>query len=327
MVYGGLFEQRGPTLGLNRGEAMSPRVVVTPGGLGAVMKGLDLPGDAPEARRRAALAEWLTDGKNPLTARVIVNRIWQHHFGRGLVATPSDFGHMGALPTHPELLDWLASELMRGGWRMKRIHRMIVLSAAYRQGSENDAAARGVDGDDSLLWRYPPQRLEAEALRDTVLAVSGNLDMTMGGRGFEFFKPNTNYVKVYEPKEAFGPAEFRRTIYAQRPRMQVDGVFGAFDCPDGGQTMPRRASSTTPLQALNLLNSGFMLQQAEFFAERLRREAGADVGAQVRRGFEVAFGREGTEKEIEAGVGLVRGYGLAAFCRAVFNGNEFLYVE
>jgi len=262
-----------------------------------------------------------------------VNRIWQHHFGRGLVATPSDFGHMGALPTHPELLDWLASELMRPStgsgqaWRMKRVHRMIVLSAAYRQGSENDAAARGIDGDDSLLWRYPPQRLEAEALRDTVLAVSGKLDLTMGGRGFEFFKPNTNYVKVYEPKEAFGPAEFRRMIYAQRPRMQVDGVFGAFDCPDGGQTMPRRASSTTPLQALNLLNSGFMLQQSAFFAERLRREAGEDVGAQVRRGFEVAFGREGTEKEVEAAVVLAKEYGMAAFCRAVFNANEFLYVE
>jgi hypothetical protein len=263
-VYAGQFSQPGPTYRLNRGEALSPREQVTPGAITALSPALDLPANAPEQKRRAALADWIASKSNPLTARVIVNRIWQHHFGRGIVATPSDFGHMGTLPTHRELLDYLASELMSGGWRLKAINRMIVLSAAYRQSSQSDAAGRAADVDDALLWRYPPQRLEAEELRDTVLAVSGKLDLTAGGPGFDFFKPNSNYVRVYEPKEEFGPAEFRRMIYADKPRMQGDGVFAAFDCPDAGQTQPRRAVSTTPLQALNLLNSRFMLQQSDF---------------------------------------------------------------
>ncbi|MDB5321142.1 MAG: Planctomycete cytochrome [Phycisphaerales bacterium] len=326
-IYAGQFEQPGATHRLNRGEALSPKEAVTPGGLAAVLPGLDLPADAPERERRVALAKWLTNPANPLTARVIVNRLWQHHFGRGLVATPSDFGHMGGTPTHPELLDWLASELAQGGWRMKAIHRLIVCSAAYRQSSDSDPTARAADGDASLLWRFPPQRLQAESIRDSILAVSGKLDLTAGGPGFDFFKPNTNYVRVYEPKEDFSPAEFRRMIYAQKPRLQADGVFGAFDCPDAGQTQPRRASSTTPLQAMNLLNSRFVLQQSEFLAERLRRDAGEDAAAQVGLAFRLAFAREVTEREREAAVVLIRGHGLAAFCRAVFNANEFLYVQ
>ena len=140
------------------------------------------------------------------------------------------------------------------------------------------------------------------------------------------FKPNSNYVRVYEPKEEFGPGEFRRMVYAQKPRLQADGVFAAFDCPDAGQTQPRRAVSTTPLQALNLLNSRFVLGQAEELAERLKREAGEDIGAEVELAFRLAFGREVTAKEREAAVALVREHGLAAFCRAVYNANEFLYV-
>jgi hypothetical protein len=327
-VYAGRFEQPGATYRLNRGEALARREVVspgTPGGLGVAAA--ELAADAPERERRAALARWVTDARNPLTARVAVNRIWHYHFGRGLVATPSDLGHMGARPTHPELLDWLASELVNHGWRMKAIHRLIVTSAAYRQGSEGDPAARAVDGDDSLLWRFPPRRLEAEAIRDSMLAVSGKLDLTMGGPGFDLFKPNSNYVRVYEPKEQFGAGDFRRMVYAGRPRLQADGVFGAFDCPDGGQPQPRRAVSTTPLQALNLLNSEFVMGQAESFAQRLESEAGADVGAEAGLAFRLAFGREGTAAEIARGVEVVRGAGLAAFCRAVFNANEFVYVH
>jgi hypothetical protein len=325
-VYAGKFEQPGPTYRLYRGDAMSPREAVTPGGLAVLSPALDLPADAPERARRVALGRWLTDAGNPLTPRVIVNRLWHYHFGQGLVTTPSDFGHMGARPTHPELLDFLASELVRGGWRMKAIHRLIVTSAAYRQSSESDAEARALDGDASLLWRFPPRRLEAEALHDAILAVSGKLDLTMGGPGFDLFKPNANYVRVYEPKEDFGPGEFRRMVYAQKPRLQADGVFAAFDCPDAGQTQPRRAVSTTPLQALNLLNSHFVLGQAETLAERLRREAGEDAGAQVGLSFQLAFGREATATEREVAVKLVGEHGLAAFCRAIYNANEFLYV-
>jgi hypothetical protein len=327
MIYAGQFEQPLPTHRLNRGEAMSPRETVTPGGLTTVLPGLDLPADAPEQSRRLALAKWLTEPANPLPARVIVNRLWQHHFGRGLLATPSDFGHMGGQPTHPELLDFLASELIRSGWHMKSIHRLIVLSSTYRQSSDSDPAARQVDQDDALLWRYPPQRLEAEPLRDSILSVSGKLDLTMGGPGFDFFKPNINYVRVYEPKEDFGPPEFRRMIYAQKPRLQSDGVFGAFDCPDAGQTTPRRASSTTPLQALNLLNSRFILQQSQFFADRLQHDSPDDVSAQISLAFQLAFARDVTDSERAAATKLVHDHGLAAFCRALFNASEVLYVQ
>jgi hypothetical protein len=210
---------------------------------------------------------------------------------------------------------------------MKSIHRLIVLSSTYRQSSDSDAAAQEVDQDDTLLWRYPPQRLEAEPLRDSILSVAGKLDLTMGGPGFDFFKPNTNYVRIYEPKEDFGPPEFRRMIYAQKPRLQADGVFGAFDCPDAGQTTPRRATSTTPLQALNLLNSRFILQQSQFFADRLRHDAGEDMSSQVNLAFQLAFDRDVTDNERAVAMDLIRDHGLPAFCRALFNASEFLYVR
>jgi hypothetical protein len=177
-----------------------------------------------------------------------------------------------------------------------------------------------------LLWRFPPRRLEAEPIRDSILAVSGKLDLRMGGPGFSVFEPNDNYVRVYTPKKAFGPPEFRRMIYMTKVRMQQDSTFGAFDCPDGGQIAPKRNSSTTPLQALNLLNSDFMLQQAEFFAERLKREQGEDVAKQVRRAFALAFEREPSEDELSVSTKFVQAEGLPLFCRALLNANEFVYV-
>ena len=272
------------------------------------------------------MAKWITDPRHPLTARVLVNRLWHYHFGTGLVATPSDFGLNGARPSHPELIDWLAAEFVKRGWSQKAIHRLIVLSATYRQASAANSKGMAADAGSRLLWRYPPRRLEAEPLRDAVLAVSGNLDLRMGGPGFDLFEPNTNYVKVYNPKKVFGPAEWRRMVYQNKPRMQLDDVFGSFDCPDAGQIAPRRTSSTTALQALNLLNSRFMVQQAGTFAERLRQEAGDDAPAQVRRGFRLAFQREATGAELSAATKLVREYGLTALCRALLNANEFLYV-
>ncbi len=326
-AYVGLFEQPGPTHRLNRGEALAPREVVAPGAIAALLPALDLPLDVPERQRRIALANWIANPANPLTARVIVNRLWHHHFGRGLVSTPSDFGHMGSLPTHPELLDFLAARLIQNGWKLKSIHRLIVLSATYRQASESDSAAREVDADDALLWRFPPRRLEAEAIRDSILAVSGKLDLAMGGPGFDLFEPNANYVRVYEPKETFTPVEFRRMIYAKKPRMHPDAVFAAFDCPDGAQTQPRRMVSTTPLQALNLLNSPFVLDQSAIFAERLKHEARDDMGRQVTYGFLLALGRGPTPAERNGAVELIQGHGLAAFCRALYNANEFVYVQ
>jgi hypothetical protein len=327
LAYAGTFTQPGPTHRLNRGDPMQPLDVVAPGALSAVAPKLDLPPDAPEQQRRLALAKWIAAPSNPLTARVIVNRIWQHHFGRGIVDTPSDFGRMGARPTHPELLDWLAAELASNGWRLKPIHRLIVTSATYRQSSASRADAAAVDADGRLLWRYPPRRLDAEAIRDAILFASGRLDPTPGGPPFSTFKPNDNYVRVYDPKDQFGPAEWRRMVYMFKPRSQQDGTFGAFDCPDAGQAAPKRAASTTPLQALNLLNGPFVVQQAEFFAERVRKEAGEGAETQVERAFRVAFGRAPDATERVDAVALTRSHGLASLCRALLNANEFVYVN
>ncbi len=324
--YLGTFAAPEPTHRLHRGDPAQKREAVAPGGPGEVGPPLRLPADAPERERRLALGRWLTDPAHPLPARVMVNRLWHYHFGRGLVDTPSDFGRRGGRPSHPELLDWLAAEFVGGGWSLKHVHRLIVRSATYRQSSAANDRGRAADAQARLLWRYPPRRLEAEAIRDAVLAVSGALDRRMGGPGFDLFEPNDNYVKVYTPKRSFGPAEWRRLVYQSRPRMQPDDTFGAFDCPDGGQIAPTRTRSTTPLQALNLLNGAFVMQQAELFAERLRREAGDDVAAQVGRGFALAFGRAPSPEERDAAVRLVHEHGLAAFGRALFNANEFLFV-
>ncbi|HEY1190885.1 MAG TPA: DUF1553 domain-containing protein, partial [Gemmata sp.] len=327
LAYAGRLTAPEPTFRLHRGDATQTREPVGPGALTELGPRLDIPAGATGPERRLALAKWITHPENPLTARVIVNRLWQHHFGVGVVDTPSDFGRNGAKPTHPELLDWLAGELVEKKWSLKHIHRLIVLSATYRQASAARPEALAKDAQSRLLWRYPPQRLEAEPLRDAILSVSGKLDLKMGGPGFDLFEPNGNYVKVYAPKKQFGPAEFRRMIYQHKPRMQLDDTFGAFDCPDAGQIAPKRNVSTTPLQALNLLNSGFVLQQAGYFAERVQKDAGADVAAQVGRVFALAFQRAPTPRELRAATELVNTHGLAALCRAVLNANEFVFVD
>ena len=259
MAYAGQFSTPEATYRLNRGDPMQKREVIAPASLSQFGAKIQLTADSPEGQRRLALAKWIADPKNPLTARVLVNRLWHYHFGQGIVNTPSDFGRNGAKPTHPELLDWLADEFVKRGWSLKSIHRLIVTSATYRQAGAANSAGLAADAGTRLLWRFPPQRLEAEQLRDSILAVSGNLDWRMGGPGFDLFEPNTNYVKVYNPKQKFGPAEWRRMIYQSKPRMQLDDMFGSFDCPDGGQIAPKRTSSITALQALNLLNGRFIM--------------------------------------------------------------------
>jgi mono/diheme cytochrome c family protein len=325
-VYAGRFVKPATIKRLHRGDVTQPREPVAPGLLTRIGPARSLPLEASEPQRRLALADWIVDPKNPLTARVIVNRLWHYHFGEGLVATPSDFGANGARPTHPELLDWLASELIARNWSLKSIHRLILCSTAWRQSSQSRLEGLAVDAGSRLLWRHPPRRLEAEALRDTVLSVSGALDLQMGGPGFDLFETNTSYVKVYVPRATFGPAEFRRMIYQNKPRMELDPVFGAFDCPDGGQVAPRRNVSTTPLQAMSLLNSAFTLQQAGLFSARLEREA-PDLPGRVRRGFRLAFGRDPVASELEAASALARERGLPALCRALFNANEFVTVN
>ncbi|ADV62616.1 protein of unknown function DUF1549 [Isosphaera pallida ATCC 43644] len=333
-IYAGRFEQpTQATRRFHRGDPTQPREPVPPGGIAAL--GVPFPlqvqaDDAvlPEAHARRALADWIAHPDQVLPARVIVNRLWRHHFGRGLVTTPDDFGRNGAPPSHPELLDWLADELKRQGMRLKPIHRAIVTSAAYRRASTYDPTAAARDRDAALLWRYPPRRLEAEAIRDAMLAVSGELNRDAGGPGFDLFEPNTNYVKVYTPRSSFGPDEFRRMIYWSKPRMRLDDVFGGFDCPDAGQPAPNRTSSTTPLQALALWNSPFALGRAEALARRIERETGpqANASQQVERAFRLTLGRAPRPEEQAEAVALVERFGLAALARVLFNTNKFLFI-
>jgi hypothetical protein len=359
MVYAGTFTQPGAAYRFHRGDPMQKREIVAPGTL-AVFHPLALATNTPEQKRRLQLAGWIADRANPLTPRVFVNRLWQHHFGVGLVSTPNDFGRNGAPPTHPELLDWLASEFVhpaadaqpetvqaagaagvlkvsaRGSisasagvapaWSIKHLHRLILTSATWRQSSAPREAGLQRDAASRLLWRFPPRRLEAEAIRDSILAVSGNLERTVGGPSFFLHAVDRENVYHYHPKEEFGPAEARRMVYAFKVRMEQDGIFGAFDCPDGSLVMPKRSASTTPLQALNLFNSRFMLQQADTFARRLRREAGDDAAAQVRRAWQLAFARPPARAESTDAITLAKAEGLPALCRALLNANEFLFI-
>jgi cytochrome c553 len=328
-AYAGQFVAPGKTHRFFRGDPLQPREEIPPGSLANFGTRWQLPADAPEPDRRKALADWITSPSHPLTARVIVNRLWHHHFGTGIVDTPSDFGVNGGTPSHPALLDWLASELVdptspADRWRLKHLHRLIVTSRAYRQASTARADGLAADSGSRLLWRYPPRRLEAESLRDAILAVSGSLNRTMGGPGFDLFEPNTNYVKVYTTKTSFTDDDFRRMVYQAKPRAELDTFFGAFDCPDAGQVQPRRTSSTTPLQALNMMNGDFLLDQADRFAKRVEREAGSDPGLQVAHAIEIAFGRRATDREIAAGRDLVAAHGLPILCRSLYNANEFI---
>jgi Protein of unknown function (DUF1553)/Protein of unknown function (DUF1549)/Planctomycete cytochrome C len=325
-VYAGTFHAAERTYLLRRGDPMQKGREVQPAGVRAVAPAYcSKPGES-EFERREHLADWITSPENPLTDRVLVNRLWQWHFGQGLVRTPSDFGHNGDRPSHPELLDWLASEFRTHGGRLKPLHRLLVLSNTYRQASVADERNRAVDADNRLLWHYAPRRVEAEVIRDAMLQVSGILDRRMGGPGYHLWD-YSGYVIVFTPKPVLGPDAFRRMVYQFKPRLQQDRAFGAFDCPDATQPAPRRNISTTPLQALNLLNDPFVVEQSQHFAERLVREEGGEPAAQVRRAFLLAFGRRPSAAEADAAVNLRRAGGLAAVCRALFNANEFLFVD
>jgi hypothetical protein len=258
---------------------------------------------------------------------VIVNRIWQHCFGIGIVDTPSDFGAAGTLPTHPDLLDYLACELRENQWSLKHIHRLILESATFRQASTPRAMALKKDGDSRYLWRFPPRRLEAEAIRDSILAVSGALNLRRGGPGFSGFEVEMENVRHYFPIEQYGPEHWRRMIYQTKVRQEQDGVFGVFDCPDASQVVATRSRSTTPLQALNLLNSKFVIQQAHIMSARLIAEDPESVAGQVRAAYVSVYARKPTAAEGKDCKRFIEQYGLAAFCRVLFNSNEFLFVQ
>ena len=312
------------------GDPMKPGEAVVPASpalADRVVPSYALAADAPEGERRRALGEWIVRDDHPLTPRVLANRVWQYHFGTGIVDTPSDFGFLGGRPTHPELLDYLARRLVEGGWRLKPLHREILLSRTYRQSGAHRAEAARVDQEARLLWRFPPRRLGAEELRDTMLHVAGKLDRMLGGPGFRLYKFTQNNVSTYFPLDRHGPETYRRSVYHQNARASVVDVLNDFDLPDIAFAAPRRANTTTPLQALTLLNHRFTTDMAQALAARLEHGGGATGAQQVNEAYLIAFQREPTADERAAAVELIAAHGLPAFCRALLNLNELIYLD
>ena len=324
-VFAGRFTSPTQTWRLYRGDVMQRREQTVPN-VPTVLGDLKLKQATGESARRAALARHIVDPRNPLTARVMVNRIWQHHFGTGLVDTPSDFGRMGSKPSYPQLLDWLAAEFIRSRWSIKHVHRLILSSSTFRQSSRPRVQALKKDAQSRLLWRFPPRRLEAEAIRDSILAISGKLNPKMYGEGFDFFNQKGGLAD-YKSKRTFGPDGWRRMVYATKVRMQRVDIFGLLDCPDSGQMTPRRTRSITPVQALSLFNSDFVLRQSEFMAKRIRKAAGENVNRQIDLAGNLAFSRSLDENEKKILKDLVDKHGLTQACRVLFNANEFLWLQ
>ncbi len=319
---------------LGRGDPDLAGDIVPPGAtaaIAALSADFGLAPDAPEAQRRLALAEWITAKRNPLFARVIVNRVWHHHFGAGIVDTPSDFGFNGGRPSHPGLLEHLAAEFRTHGQSLKWLHREIVTSATYRQASRpdlTDPRASAIDADNRLLWKGPVRRLEAEAIRDSMLSVAGVLEPSRGGPGFKDVSITLNNgTTYYEPLDAHGPEVFRRTVYRFSPRGSRPALLESFDCPDPSATSPKRSVTTTPLQALSLLNDAFVLRLADHFASRVSREAGDSLPAQVQQAWRLAIGRPPSDAEELLSRRLAAEHGLPALCRGLFNTNAFVVID
>jgi hypothetical protein len=325
-VWAGKFEQPKERTFIHKGgDPMKPGEPVVPASLSVldqVNVPYELPAEAPEGERRLALVKWVTSDKNALALRVLANRVWQYHFGVGLVDTPSDFGFLGSQPTHPELLEFLASRLLAHGWRLKPLHREILLSETYLQSAAYRESAARVDKDARLLWRFPPRRLSAEEVRDTLLAVAGKLQLEpMGGPGFRLYKFTQNNVCTYFPLDAHGPETYRRAVYHQNARASVVDVLNDFDLPDIAFAAPKRANTTTPLQALTLLNHNFTLDMAKALAARL------DEQEPVASAYRLTFQRAPTAKERSAANKLIAAHGRESFCRALLNANELIYLE
>jgi hypothetical protein len=288
--------------------------------------------DGRTSGRRLALAEWLGSQQTPLTARVAVNRIWSHHFGRGIVPTLDNFGKMGSLPTHPELLDWMAVEFMNRGWSFKQLHRLIMTSEAYQMASVFDHGGNLTkDTENDFLWRFRPQRLDAETIRDAMLSVSGTINLTMGGPAVFPFVPDaildTEKTKGTWRIEPDGPATWRRSIYVYQRRSLPFPMFETFDHPDMNLTSGQRNVSTVPTQALTLLNNPFVLKEASLLAQRILMQAPDDVAKQIDLGYQFALGRPATDLEKSLAMSTVKSKTLVDFTHVLLNLSEFLYMR
>ena len=317
-----------PTHVYHRGNAEDPRQQVNPGTIAwAGGRGIDFGSDqTEEGARRRALAEWITGAENPLTARVIVNRLWHHHFGQGLVRTPSDFGLGGEAPSHPELVDWLASSLQAHGWSLKAVHRLILNSRAYKQSSASNERGASMDAQNRLCWRQNPRRLDAESMHDAVLFASGKLNLAMGGPGYRDFKYTEAYAPIYEYLTPSEPELWRRSIYRFVVRTTPHRFMTTLDCPDPANLTPARAQTTTALQALTLSNNPFMIDQAGHLAARVQ-DGAASMREAVQRAFQICLARNPSETEAAAAVSLCGSHGVQELCRMLFNTNEFSYVD
>ena len=325
----GLREQApGPFHVFQGGDPQRPSDVATPASLRALNAGpeYELAADCTEAERRLQLAEWIVDDGNPLSLRVLANRVWHYHFGVGIVDTPSDFGYMGGRPTHPELLDWLAARLRDEGWKLKSLHRLIMTSQTYRQATAWRPEAADRDAGSRLLWRFPPRRLDAEEIRDTLLSSAGVLDVEMGGPGFRLYRYLQDNVATYVPLDRPGPETYRRAVYHHNARAMRIDMLTDFDSPDCAFAAPRRAETTSPLQALAMWNHALVLDLASALAERLRSEAGEATPDQVRRAYAICFQRAPTEVELEDCGTFVREYSLESLCRVLLNSSELVYL-
>jgi mono/diheme cytochrome c family protein len=327
--------QPSPSYFLHRGSLDAKGSVMAPGILSvAATTDPEFPTPPAEAKsswRRRGFAEWLVSPDNPLTARVMVNRIWQHHFGEGIVRTPSNFGKMGERPSHPELLDWLAVEFVERGWSMKAVHRLILTSAAYQMSSRDVPANVAIDPENRFFWRMARQRLEAEAIRDAILTAAGTLDRTIGGPNVlpyidpDLFEASSRRNWLGKPDD--DPSTWRRSLYVFSKRSIRYPLFETFDQPNLVNSTDRRNRSVVAPQALILMNNSLVIVQAKKFAERLRQEAGPDTGAQVDRAFHIALGRPPDDNERAKSIAFVRAApdGLVEFCHVMFNLNEFVY--
>ena len=330
MVYAVAPQKADTTHVLIRGNPATPGEAVSAAGISALKSipcdfGVSV--DSPDARRRVALANWITAEQNPLFARVIVNRIWHYHFGSGIVATPSDFGFSGARPTHPELLDYLARRLIESNWSLKSIQRLIVSSQTYQQSSKPSQLGMATDATNRWLWRFSPQRLEAEAVRDSMLAVSGSLNRSMQGPSYRNFETYTHNSQFYFMKDREEAEYQRRTIYRMWIRSGRNQLLDALDCPDPSVTIPVRATTTTPTQTLSLLNNSFVLRMSKQLAERVSELDYTEVDRQVVAAYRMVVQRDPTGEELAFAAPFTQQHGIEALGRVLLNTNEFLFVE
>ena len=325
-----------PSYFLIRGDPFSPGSETQPGFLSVATYG-DPPTAIPRpdgrtSGRRLALANWITSRDNPLTARVLINRMWHHHFGRGIVRTLDNLGKMGDAPTHPELLDWLAVEFVDRGWSIKEMHRLLMTSEAYQMASavDNDANL-SADVNNQWLWRYRGQRLEAEVVRDAIMTVSGGIDLTVGGEPIFPYIPqdilDASQGKGIWLNQPDGPDVWRRSVYVYRRRSLGFPFFDTFDLPDQNQTAAARNVSTVATQALTLMNNEFVLNQAELFAKRLENEAPNDVDRQIELAYRIALSRSPSVDEAAVAKDLVVDRSLSDLTNVILNLNEFLYLR